>query len=71
MLTTILVVLLAWAVVGGAVAIVDADDGRKRRGPDWLWLIAYGPALWGLVVYVVVTESVKHLVKLAERKLRG
>lgn len=70
MLTTILIALLAWSVVGGAVAIVDADDG-SHRGPTWCWLLAYGPALWGLVVYVVVTETAKHLVKLAERKLRG
>jgi len=70
MLTTILIALLAWSVVGGAVAIVDADDGNDR-GPTWFWLLAYGPALWGLVVYVVVTETVEHLVKLDERKLRG
>lgn len=67
---TIFLVFL-WTLVGGAFAIVDSDSGTHRAGPRVLWLVLYGPCLWLLVVFVVVTESLTCIAEWAKRKLRG
>lgn len=72
MLTTILILVLAWTIIGGAWGIWDCN-AHNIRGPKvwYLWVLLYGPAFWVALGFSLLCDAWLYLLCYLDSKARS